>query len=360
MADIQKARKEINEIDKKMAELFVKRMDAANEVFLYKKENGLPVLDVAREQELVAKNSELVENEVYKAYYIDFLKSVMDISKKYQYRLQNGIKIAYSGVEGAFAHIASNKIFPEAELVPYPDFKSAYDAVAEGECDSVVLPMENSFAGEVGNVMDIVFKGSLYINGIYNLAVSQNLLGVKGADKKNIKTVVSHIQALNQCMGYIKENGFETVEAGNTAYAAKLISEENDKTKAAIASAETADIYGLEILERNINKSNVNTTKFAVLSKVKLKSGNQNSVLMFTVSNNAGSLAKAINVIGKYGYNMTTLRSRPLKEHSWKYYFYVEIDGNTETELGKVMINELKECCDLLKVAGTFSENIKL
>ena len=162
-------------------------------------------------------------------------------------------------------------------------------------------------------------------------------------------------------MEYIKENDFSVIEAKNTALAAKMVSEENDVTKAAIASVETAKLYGLEILEKNINQSSVNTTKFAVLSKVKLKrEENKNSVIMFTVLNEAGALAKAINIIGKHKFNMTALRSRPLKDHPWQYYFYTEIDGDTETKEGKKMLKELTSCCDMLKVAGTFSANENL
>ncbi len=356
MTEIEKARKTINEADKIIAQEFTKRMRAVEKVFEYKKEHALPIYDAKREADLLEKNSAYIEDEILREYYINFQKSVMEISKRYQSRLQNGVKIAYSGIKGAFAHIAAKKLFPDAVLVPHTDFASAYKAVTDGECDMVVLPIENSSAGEVGNVIDMIFHGPLYINGIYNLSVSQNLLGIKGAKKSDIKTVISHRQAISQSIDYIKQNNFEITESTNTAIAAKSVAEAQDKTKAAIASIETAEIYGLEVLDRNINASNVNTTRFAVLSKVMSKSENENTVLLFTVSNSAGALAKAINVIGKYNYNMVSLRSRPLKEHPWKYYFYVEIDKNVECELGEIMLRELKEYCDLLKVAGTFTE----
>lgn len=356
MADIEDARKIINETDRKMAELFTRRMKAVEEIFEYKKQHGLPIYDQKRELEVIKKNSAYIEDETIRGYYIDFEKDIIEISKKYQARMQNGVKIAYSGIKGAFAHIAASKLYPDGNLVSYPDFASAYNSVIDGECDLAVLPIENSSAGEVGSVIDMIFSGSLYINGIYNLSVTQNLLGVKGAKKSDIKTVISHRQALDQSMDYIMENNFEVCEATNTAIAAKTVAQNRDKTQAAIASLETASIYGLDVLERSINKSNENTTRFAVLSKVMSKSENENTVLLFTVSNNAGSLAKAINIIGKYNYNMISLRSRPLKEHPWKYYFYVEIDKNVDTELGKIMLSELKEHCDLLKVAGTFTE----
>lgn len=356
MTEIENARKTINEADKIIAEEFKRRMRAVEKVFEYKKEHALPIYDEKREAEVIEKNSAYIEDELLRGYYIDFQKSVMDISKRYQTRLQSGVKVAYSGIKGAFAHIAAKKLFPDAMLIPHTDFSSAYKSVVNGECDMVVLPIENSSAGEVGNVIDMIFHGNLYINGIYNLSVSQNLLGIKGAKKSDIKTVISHRQAISQSIDYIKQNNFEITESTNTAIAAKAVADEQDKTKAAIASLETAEIYGLDVLERNINSGNMNTTRFAVLSKVMSKSENENTVLLFTVSNNAGALAKAINVIGKYNYNMVSLRSRPLKEHPWKYYFYVEIDKNVESELGEIMLKELKQYCDLLKVAGTFTE----
>ena len=140
-----------------------------------------------------------------------------------------------------------------------------------------------------------------------------------------------------------------------------MVADANDKTLGAIASVETAEIYGLKVLEANINKSGENTTRFAVLSKVQANSSTlSSSVLMFTVKHEAGSLANAISIIGKYGYNMTALRSRPLKKHSWQYYFYIEIDGTVATDNGAKMIDELNMVCDRLKVTGTFAPHAEI
>lgn len=350
---LEEARKIINEVDSQMAELFVKRMKAVEMVFEYKKEFGLPILDQKREDSIIEKNSAMVSDEVIKGYYIDYIKNIMSVSRAYQYRMQSGLKVAYSGTEGAFAHIAAGKIFPESNRVSYRDFKSAYDSVVNGESDVAILPIENSYAGEVGQTIDLIFSGSLFINGIYELEIHQNLLGCPDATVDDIKKVTSHPQALSQCHDYIALRGFDTEEANNTAVAAKTVKEMKDKTLGAVASAETAEIYGLKVIEANINKSGENTTRFAVLSKVRANTL-PSSVLMFTVKNEAGSLANAISIIGKYGYNMTALRSRPLKKHSWQYYFYVEIDGTTENKKGREMLKELSKSCDKLKVAGTF------
>ena len=358
---LEKARKIINEVDSQMAELFVKRMKAAELVCEHKMEFGLPILDQKREDELIESNSALVEDEVLKGYYIDYLKHLMSLSRAYQYRMQKGLKVAYSGVEGAFAHIAAGRVFPGGCRISYSNFKDAYDSVVRGESDVAVLPIENSYAGEVAQTIDLIFSGNLYINGIYELEIHQNLLGVSDATVDDIKKVTSHPQALSQCHDYIKMRGFETEESNNTAIAAKTVAEKNDTSLGAIASAETAEIYGLKVIEANINKSAENTTRFAVLSKVRSVSPTLTStVLMFTVKHEAGSLANAIAIIGKYGYNMTALRSRPMKKHSWQYYFYVEIDGTTDTANGAKMIEELSKVCDQLKVAGAFAPHTEI
>lgn len=358
---LDKAREIINRVDSQMAELFVERMKAAEMVFEHKKEFGLPIFDPEREEAVIQKNSALIANDVIKGYYIDYIKNLMSVSRSYQYRMQNGLKVAYSGVEGAFAHIAAGRIFPDSNRVSFRDFKSAYNAVVNGEADVAILPIENSYAGEVGQTIDLIFSGGLFINGIYELEIHQNLLGVPGSTVDDIKKVTSHPQALGQCHDYIKFRGFDVEEATNTAIAAKRVAELNDKSLGAIASVETAEIYGLKILEANINKSGENTTRFAVLSKVKADSPTlSSSVLMFTVKNEAGSLANAISIIGKYGYNMTALRSRPLKKLSWQYYFYIEIDGTTNTDKGQKMIEELNGVCDKLKIAGTFAPHSEI
>ena len=358
---LEEARKIINEVDRQMVELFIKRMRAAELVYEYKRDMGLPILDQAREDAVIEQNAALVEDEVLRGYYMDYQKHLMGVSRAYQYRMQSGLKVAYSGVEGAFAHIAAGRIFPEGNRVSYRDFKAAYNAVTTGECDVVVLPIENSYAGEVGQTMDLIFSGSLFINGIYELEIHQNLLGVPGATVQDIRRVVSHPQALSQCHDYIKMRGFETEEANNTAVAAKSVADAADRSVGAIASAETAEIYGLTVVEANVNKSGENTTRFAVLSKVRAACPTlTSSVLMFTVKNEAGSLANAISIIGKHGYNMTALRSRPMKKHSWQYYFYIEIDGTTDTENGTDMLRELGRVCDRLKVVGTFAPHTEI
>ena len=362
MTELEQARKIINEVDREMAKLFEKRMDAVKMVAAYKQKVGMAVTDSAREEEVLAKNERLLENSQYKAYFVNFIRETMEISKQFQHRLLEGMKVAYSGVEGAFANIAAEKIFPDAKTVAYPDFKSAYNAVVNGECDCVVLPIENSFNGDVGQVMDLAFFGNLYINGIYDIGVVQNLLAVPGATLDDIKEVISHPQALGQCADFIHRHGFKETVAVNTAVAAKQVAELGRKDIAAIASEDAAQKYGLQKIESHINESNVNTTRFAVFSRVeKLHSPSDSQfILVFTVKNEAGALGRAISVIGKHGFNLRALKSRPTKELIWSYYFYVEGEGNINSDKGQSMIDALSAYCSDVKVLGSFEKEITL
>lgn len=357
--ELKDIRKKINEIDKQMAKLFEERMQASSEVANYKKEHALPIFDSSREQEVINRNLEFITDENIKQYYVNFLQKTMDISKQYQAVLLNGLKVAYSGVKGAFAYIAARKMFPNATYVSYTSFNDAYKACESGECDVCILPLENSYAGEVGLVMDLMFSGSLYVNQVYELEVNHNLVAKKGTNVNEIKTIYSHKQALDQCADFINEHKFNAIEAPNTAWAAKYVSEQEDNTIAAIASVDTADLYDLQILQKNINISNVNTTRFGAFCRVANKTTNnqmsQRSILVFTVKNEAGALAKTLNIIGSHGFNMISLRSRPMKELIWNYYFYVELEGCIHDSEGKDMIKALSIFCDKLKVVGTFN-----
>ena len=351
------ARETIGEIDKEIAALFEKRMNAVRLVSEYKIEHGLPIYDEARENALIEKNTALVEDEALRPYYVDFLRNTMRVSRNFQANLSEGMRVAFSGVEGAYASIAAGKIFGRCVRVPHPDFRSAYNAVIKGDCDCAVLPIENSTAGEVGQVMDMMFSGPLFVSGIYDLSIMHNLMAVPGTKISDIKEVISHPQALAQCAAYIREHGFARKEFENTARAAKFVAEQNSPHLAAIASDETAKLYGLEILEKGINEKNVNTTRFAVLTRASVsdsyKTG-KHSILMFTVRNEAGALAQAINIIGKYGYNMRCLRSRPMKELLWQYYFYAEAEGDLNSPEGQQMMKEIEPYCDRLKMLGSF------
>ena len=358
MDKLQKARETISMVDAEIAKLFCQRMQAAEEVAAYKKERGLAIHDPVREAQLIEQNSKLIENETYREYYVNFQKHVMQLSKDYQQRLIGGMRVAYGGVPGAFASEAVEALYPDAQYVPCQDFAAAFRAVEAGECDVCVLPIENSFAGEVGQVMDLVFSGSLYLNRTCDLAVKQNLLALPGTRPEDIREVISHPQALSQCAAYLDAKGIGVrTPYANTALAARFVSELGKAHVAAIGSEQAAALYGLEVIERGINQSQGNTTRFGCFSRTEhVRKGQPDDrfMLVFTVKHEAGALAQAINIIGAYGYNMRALHSRPMQDLAWNYYFYVECEGDVRSTNGQQMMRALAPMCDKLKLVGTY------
>ncbi len=358
---LTEAREEINRIDTEMARLFRERMIASGKVAQYKKETGMPIFDPVREEEVLRRGEARMEDETLRSYYVNFLRANMDISKAYQSRLLGGMRVAYSGVKGAFAQLAASRIFPDAECVGYGDFAAAYQAVENGESDVAVLPLENSTGGDVGTVMDLAFFGSLKINGIYDIEVVQNLLVKPGTELSQIRTVISHPQALKQCGEFIKKRGFTPCEAVNTAIAAKKVSESDDPSLAAIGSEEAAKEFGLSVLCSHIQEEGGNTTRFAVFSRVEKDQSEKDRqfVLLFTVKNEAGALAKAVSAIGAGGFNLRAIKSRPTRLSSWEYYFFCEGEGCIHGEAGERMLAELRKTCNDVKVLGSFEkENV--
>ncbi len=360
MDELREYRSNISEIDKKMAALFEERMKNCKGIAEYKKKNGITIRDKKREEELIALCKEMVEDDEIRSYYVSFLKNNINLSCQYQESITSGMKVAYSGVEGAFAYIAAKKMFPQANLISNGDFVEAYKSVEAGEADCAVLPIENSLAGEVGPVMDLMYSGTLYINQSFDLPVRHHLLGVPGSSLSDIKSVVSHPQAIRQCGKYLRKHGLASTTAENTAVAAKMIAEKNDMSVGAIASEATAELYGLEILDHDIQESGTNSTRFAAFSRImnrhdnSLKYENESFILVFTVKNEAGALASTLNIIGAHGYNMRSLKSRPMKDLQWSYYFYIEAEGNIHTQNGQDMLRELSVLCAGLKLVGTY------
>lgn len=357
--ELNESREAIREIDKQIASLFVQRMEAVRDIANYKRERGLPIEVKEQEERVIAERSAQIEDDDLRSYYIQFLQNTMDVSKRWQHRLMDGMRIAYSGVEGAFAYIASRHIFPDGTLNSFPSFEDAYASVVSGDCDAAVLPIENSAAGEVGQVLDLMFSGSLHVNGVYELAVAQGLLGVPGASLEGVKTVISHPQALAQCRAYIRAHGFEAKSVANTAVAAQQVAELADPSVAAIASDEAAGLYGLDVLDHDINEDRSNTTRFAVFSRAEnqlaLKSENAAFILMFTVKDEAGGLAKAVNIISAFNFNMRVLRSHPMKGLAWHYYFYAEVEGDDASDNGRRMLAALRGACPMVKVVGRYA-----
>ena len=353
MDELNKARKTINEIDKKIAELFQQRLDAVQSVAQYKKEHHLEIFDKKREEEVLERNCAYIQNEDYLPYYRQFQQHLMDVSKAYQQVYINHITVGYQGIEGAFSHIATTDLFPNDTKISYPTFEHIFQAVENNELNYGVIPFENSYSGDVQEVLDLCRKYNCHVQEMYPLAVDQNLVVKKGTKLENITDVYSHPQAINQCQLFLKQRPWNIHQAKNTALAAKYVSEQETYHNAAIASKNTAKLYDLDILEMDIQNSRQNTTRFIVISKEPLQPKTHFS-LIFTVPHKSGQLAKVINTIAKANYNMECIKSQPQKDIPWAYYFYMEIEGNIEDEKTKQLIDEIQQNCLECKILGSY------
>ena len=354
MNQLDKAREKINAIDVQIRELFEQRMKSVEEVAEYKLKNNMKIFDPDREAEVIEKNSIKMQNEKLKPYYREYIQAVMDISKSYQESIVNCDTYGYQGVLGAFSHIATQRLFPHGKMKNYAAFEGAVKGVLNHEIAKAVLPFENSYTGEVGEILDLLFKYDVVIQSIYDLKINQNLLGLKGATLCDIKQVYSKDQAINQCQDFLKNFDYELIPYANTALAAKFVSESQDKSKAAIASIETAELYGLEVLAENINTSKDNTTRFVVVGNELPEDGNHLSIV-FTVHHESGQLAKIMQIVAKYGFNMENIKSRSLKDASWQYYFYMEIEGHYRDEKMQSMLEECRNSSSNFKVIGVYN-----
>lgn len=353
MNKLESARVQINEIDKQMAALFERRMQAVADVAAYKAQHDLPVLDSGREQVVLSQNVALIQDEVLKPFYADYITHQMALSRQYQAQTLGRDRVAYQGVEGAFSHIALKALFPRAKEISYPTWGQVFEAVKAGDVSYGVLPFENSHAGDVSAVLDLCFAyPDISVTAVYDLPVRQNLLGLAGASLGDVTKVVSHPQALAQSERFLKSLNLPSEECLNTAVAAKRVADGGDKRLAAIASAETAALYGLTVLACDINSDGDNTTRFIVIGKELPQQGDRFS-LLFTVSNKAGQLAKVIAAIGAAGFNMECIKSRPMPGQPFEYYFYAELVGSPTQQ--KVLTGSLQDLCNTLRVLGVFT-----
>ena len=355
MDELQKAREQINEIDEQMAELFQKRMRAVESVIAFKKQHGMPVLDASREEEVIAKNTAKLKDETYKEFYHMFIRDVMRISRSYQKSVLYHDIVGYAGTAGAFSNLAAKRLFPDAVQQAYPGFEDIFQAVVNDEIRYGIIPFENSYTGEVGEVLDLLLEYDVHITSLYDMPIRQNLLGIKGSSLKDIRQIYSKDQAISQCYQFLRGRDIETVPYPNTALAAQYVAQQNDKTKAAIASKETAELFGLEILEEDIQTSEDNTTRFIVISKEIRNKGNRFN-LLFTLPHSAGSLASVMQIIAEGSFNMESIKSRSLKKQPWKYYFYVEIVGNPFAEKECRLLKDLKEVCEEVRLLGCYDK----
>ena len=356
MDALEQARAEIDTVDAQLAALFERRMAAVLQVAEYKRAHGLPIYDAAREAAVLEKAAARIQQLALRPYYKDHVQHMMDIAKQYEAAVLGRNRAAYQGVEGAFAHIALKALFPHAEAVSYSTWDEVFEAVASGEAAHGVVPFENSHAGDVSAVLDLCYNHpELWVVDVYDLPISQNLLVLPGTQLSQLRTVYSHQQAIAQSETFLKQFRLPATAMANTAMAAKFVAESGDATKAAIASAETAALYGLEILVPNINTDGDNTTRFIVLSREKPTAGKRFSLLV-TVDNMPGKLAEVIQVIGASGFNMESIKSRPMPHVPFEYYFYVELVGDAAAGETAALLRELDRTCRTVRLLGVYTK----
>lgn len=351
---LEQARIEIDTIDKEIVELYERRLDAVKNVLLYKKENGLPILDSSRENLILEKNQKYIKNEEYVSPYLDFMKKVMENSRDYQQTLLSNDVVAYAGVEGAFSHMVSERLFPGLSKLNFNSFEEVFKAVVDKKAKYGVIPFENTNSGLVGEVLDALLEYPVYIQSMADQKIEQCLLGVKGATLKGIEWVYSKDQALAQSKVFLKGLGVQTVAYPNTAMAAQYVSSQKDKRKAAIGAKENAKLYGLEVLATNIEENNQNTTRFLVIGLEPQDKGDRFSICL-TTKHTSGALASIIEIIAKHGMNMQSIQSRPIKNKPFEYFFFIEMDGNLEAENTKDCLKEIESASQSVKLLGTYA-----
>jgi prephenate dehydratase len=267
------------------------------------------------------------------------------------------IRVAFQGEPGAFSHAAAHAVFPKGEAVPCLTFEDALQTVLKGEADYGVVPVENSIYGRITDIYHLLPESGLFITGEHFLRVEMNLLGVKGATLKDIKTVQSLSVALGQCRRFIRKHRLKTINAVDTAGSAREVAQRGDKSLGAIASRFAAEVYGLEILAENIEDASHNTTRFLVVSRESriAKPGKAvKTTFVFRVRNVPAALYKAMGGFATNGVNMTKLESYMLDGSFTATQFYADIEGHPADRAVQLAFEELKFFTDHFHVLGVY------
>lgn len=376
MKDLKKIREEIDEIDSQIVALYEERMRLTTEVAEYKISVGKQVLDKEREKEKLAKVKDLVQDEENRYGVGELFEQVMAMSRKRQYQLLNQCghgerlgfsqvdklpftahKVVYQGTEGAYSQLAMKAYFgDEIDSYHVETWRDAMEAIKSGEADYAVLPIENSSAGIVAENFDLLVEYDNCIVAEQTIKIEHALLGLPGTCFSDITCVYSHPQALMQSVDFLNEHReWEQVPVKNTAVAAKKVLEDSRKNQAAIASVVTADIYGLDILAHNINYSDENSTRFIIVTgkKICLKDAEKVSIC-FEVSHESGSLYRMLSHFMFNNLNMVKIESRPIKDKSFEYRFFVDLEGNLEDGAVQNALKGLVEEALYVRVLGNY------
>ncbi len=384
MKDLLLIRDEIDQVDSEITRLYLKRMELTGEVAEYKIQTGKKVFDKERERDKLKKLSALVPGSFLKHGIRELFEHIMSISRKRQYQLltEHGMeepnaftqvdeicakdsRIVFQGVEGAYAHIAMNAYFGGGEdgaalnSFHVESWREAMEAIRDGKADYAVLPIENSTAGVVAENYDLLIEYDNYIVGEQIIPIRHCLLGLEDAQLSDITSVYSHPQALAQCDRYLQAHeDWDCATECNTAVAACKVKKSGKKQKAAIASELTAKLYGLKILEKNIQTSSENSTRFIIVTnrKIFLKDAAKMSICL-EVKHQSGSLYHALSHIIYNDLNMNFIQSRPLNGPdgtNWQYRFFIDFAGNLNESAVSNALRGLSEECESIRVLGNY------
>jgi chorismate mutase/prephenate dehydratase len=375
MADLTELRGEIDKIDREIVRLFEERMDVSRQVAEYKIANGKKVLDRARELEKLEALGNLTHNDFNRHGVQELFQQIMSMSRKLQYQLlaEEGVsgslpftqieaidrkkcRVVYQGVEGAYSHQAAMDYFgTEVNAFHMESWRECMEAIKEGMADYAVLPIENSSAGEVNDMYDLLEEYDNYIVGEQVLRVNHALMALPEAEFSDIQTVYSHPQALMQCSVYLSGQPWRQVSLPNTAMAAEKILKDQDKTQAAIASQAAAINYGLKILQMPINHNRFNSTRFIIVTNRKMYEKDAKKVsICFEVPHTSGSLYNILSHIIYNDLNMCKIESRPIPERNWEYHFFIDFEGNLNDSAVKNAIRGIMEEAVNFKILGNY------
>lgn len=373
--ELGELRKQLDEIDARIVALYEQRMAVCGEVAEYKIESGKPVFDKKREEEKLEAVKALTENEDNRRGVEELFEQLMSMSRKLQYRKLSehgslgklpfigvdkleveGARVVFQGSEGAYSQAAMLRFFGEQVNNFHVDsFKEAMSAIEEGSADFAVLPIENSTAGIVNEIYDLLVEYENYIVGEQIIKIEHCLIAAPGTRKEDIKRVYSHPQSLMQCARYLQNYDWQQISMKNNAFAAQKIAQDQDRSQAAIAGAHAAQAYGLTVLEKGINQSDTNSTRFIVVTNQRIFKKDAGKVsICFEVPHRSGSLYHMLSHFIYNGLNLSKIESRPIEGRNWEYRFFVDFEGNLADSAVKNALRGLREETRSMKILGNY------
>ena len=379
MEDISRLRERVDAIDDQLIDLFCQRMATTDEIGAYKSERGLPVLDRARERAKLADVAGKVPEDL-RDYAIVLFNLIMEVSSANQNALSTDesalvreVKeaivstpdlfpqspfIACQGVEGAFSQLAADKLFKHPTISYFDTFEGVFKAVEQGFCSYGMLPLENSTAGSVNQVYDLMGAYDFHICRTVRVKVDHNLLAKPGATLEGIRHIYSHQQAIEQCANFLAALPEVTIHiVENTAVAAKMVAESNDLSAAALGSHSCASLYDLQVLKRGVQDMGNNYTRFACISKdLEIYPGADRTSLWVVTSDEPGALYKVLARFYSFDINLSKLESRPLPDREFDYAFYFDMDCPVTAPEFHRLLGSLGDVCEEFRYLGSYSE----